>query len=359
MGILWKENWEETKRHFIDWWDRKGTVISIHGSPLTNLARPREDLADPGWPDSRTRFSDPGRQSRRSRYEASRTSFVADNLPFGYIDQGPGSLALYLGSPADFGSDSLWYKPCISDPETYGTLSLDVSNEWWQRAEQTGRLLKEESRDNYFVGLPDIIENIDVLASLRGSEELMMDMLLRPDWVKEKVWEINAAFFDVYDRLYEIVKLPDASSIFSAFCLWGPGKVAKVQCDASAMFGPDQFAEFVLPALTAQCEWLDRSMYHLDGTQAICHLDALCSIEALDAIEWTPQAGLPGGSNSRWHPLYRTILDAGKSLQIFAEKKELPALLDKIGAKGVYMFVYGVDTPDEYDDMMKLVEKYR
>jgi 5-methyltetrahydrofolate--homocysteine methyltransferase len=79
-----------------------------------------------------------------------------------------------------------------------------------------------------------------------------MDMLERPDWIVEKVWEVNQVFFEVYSRIYDIIKLADGSSVFGAFRLWGPGKVAKVQCDTSAMFSPAMFEKFVLPAL-ARC----------------------------------------------------------------------------------------------------------
>ncbi len=42
----------------------------------------------------------------------------------------------------------------------------------------------------------------------------------------------------------------------------------------------------------------------------------LLAIEPLDAIEWTPQAGIEPGGNRRWHDLYRRILAAGKSVQV-------------------------------------------
>ena len=40
--------------------------------------------------------------------------------------------------------------------------------------------------------------------------------------------------------------------VFGAFRIWGPGKTAKVQCDASAMFSPAMFEQFVVPALTEE-----------------------------------------------------------------------------------------------------------
>ena len=26
---LWKDNWEESRQHYLDWWDGKGLVISM------------------------------------------------------------------------------------------------------------------------------------------------------------------------------------------------------------------------------------------------------------------------------------------------------------------------------------------
>jgi hypothetical protein len=186
-----------------------------------------------------------------------------------------------------------------------------------------------------------------------------MDMVERPEWVEQKVSEINAVWFKVYQRIYDIIKLEDGSSAFDAFRVWGPGKTAKVQCDASAMFSPDMYNRFVVPNLTKQCEWLDFSIYHLDGTQAMCHLDALLKIEALDAIEWTPQAGIEKGGNPRWFEMYRRVLDAGKSVQIIdVHKNEILPLLDAIGSQGVYLMT-SFSNIAETKEIMAMIEPYR
>lgn len=90
-----------------------------------------------------------------------------------------------------------------------------------------------------------------------------------------QVDEITAVWFEAYQRIYDIIRLDDGSSTFGAFRLWGPGRTAKLQCDASAMFSPAMFRRFVAPSLTKQCEWLDHSLYHLDGTQALVQPDTL------------------------------------------------------------------------------------
>jgi hypothetical protein len=124
------------------------------------------------------------------------------------------------------------------------------------------------------------------------------------------------------------------------------------------MFSPQMYRRFVVPALTAQCAWLDHSLYHLDGTQAMLHLDALLEIAPLDAIEWTPQAGIETGGNKRWHDLYRRILAAGKSVQVVnVEPDEVIPLLDAIGNKGVYMLIQFKDER-EAEHVQNLVEPY-
>jgi hypothetical protein len=177
--------------------------------------------------------------------------------------------------------------------------------------------------------------------------------------VAHKVSEINRVWFEAYDRIYDIIKLPDGSTAFSAFHLWGQGKTAKVQCDASAMFSPAMFERFVVPALTEQCERLDYSLYHLDGTQCICHLDLLLEIEALDAIEWTPQAGIEGGGDPRWYDMYKKILAAGKSVQIIGiDVNNVEQVLDAVGNEGIYLALRMADER-EADIMKRKIEAYR
>jgi len=89
-------------------------------------------------------------------------------------------------------------------------------------------------------------------------------------------------------------------------------------------------------------------MFHLDGTHCMKHLDALLEIEALDAIEWTPEPTVPGGGDPCWYDLYRRILSAGKSVQVLAPKpEEVGPLLDAIGTDGVMLLVWGTEEDAE------------
>jgi hypothetical protein len=247
----------------------------------------------------------------------------------------------------------------VDSPEDLPSFVFDPANAWWQATEATLKAAAPLAYGKYLVGCPDLVENIDILAALREPQTLLMDMIERPEWVERKVAEINAVWFEAYQRIYDLIKLEDGSSTFGPFRIWGPGKTAKLQCDASAMFSPDMFRRFVVPGLTEQCRWLDHSLYHLDGTQAMGHLDALLEIEELDAIEWTPQAGIEEGGHPRWHALYRRILEAGKSVQVVnVRHDEILPLLDAIGGKGVYVMT-SFASEREADDILGLVKGWR
>jgi hypothetical protein len=209
---------------------------------------------------------------------------------------------------------------------------------WWKRHFEVLTQAVRENHGRYLVGLPDLIENIDVLAQLRDGQMLLMDLLERPDWVKDQIARINQCYFETYDAMLPYVRDPWGGTTFTAFGLWAPGKTAKVQCDFSCMISGEMFREFVVPALTEQCAWLDYSMYHLDGTTAVHHLDALLEIDSLDAIEWTSQAGLPGGGSPQWYDLYRRIKAAGKSVQaIDVRPEEVEPLIDAVGPAGLFI----------------------
>jgi len=359
--MRWKENWPEVKEHYLRWWRQEGLVVVPHVPLSVAVAAPPRDptAVDPGLPgDGATRHADPAYVTASSHHWQAHSVHALDALPIGRVDLGPGSLALYLGSEPGFSIDTVWFHPLADQSVLERPLRFDPANRWWQHQLALVDAALARSAGRYPVGFPDLIENLDILASLRDTQALMIDLLERPAWVKQKIAEINRIYREVYDALHERIVLPDGSSCFNAFHLWGPGRTAKVQCDALAMISPAMFREFVQPALAEQCDWLDCAMFHLDGTQAIAHLPTLLEIPGLDAIEFTPQAGIEGGGHERWWPLYRQILAAGKSVQIVAVKPpEVAPLLDAIGPHGVYLHVEGIENVDTLHALEKQVRR--
>ena len=361
MKLAWKPNWSEAQQHYLDWWNHRGLVLGMWGAPPARA--PHEAVARPAASQiPNGHYADAEYKSRYCHWLLAQKYFGGDLLPVADTSIGPGSLALVLGATPGFSPETVWYHPSleqVESPEQLPPLRFDPQNAWWQVTEQTVRSCAERGRGRYLAGFPDLVENLDTLAALRGTQTVLMDCAIRPEWVREKIREINQVWFEVFDRLYDLAKLEDGSSAFWAFYAWGPGKTAKVQCDISSMISPEMFRELVVPSLTEQCEWLDHSVYHLDGSQCLCHLDALLEIEALDAIEWTPDPAVPNGGSLHWRDLYRRILDAGKSVQLVnVRREEVLPMLDAIGGKGVYILT-NFETEAQVDELSRKVAQYR
>jgi hypothetical protein len=336
MTLQWKDNWADTQRRFLDWWNGKGFIVGSWGG--VRRTTPHAPVPDPGpaasleqqWTDLEWRVA-------ASRYQAAHTDWPLETLPVVDPWFGPGSLAMILGSPPGFEKDTVWFHPAGQCE----AIRFDPHSRWWRLHLELTERLRAAAQGNYLVGAPDLAENWDVLGSLRDAQTLLMDMIERPDWVKARLAEINQAFFAVYERLYEPIRAQDGQSMFGWFRTWAPGKVAKVQCDGCAMFSPAMFREFVVPALTEQCAWLDYSLFHLDGSQCLDKLDALLEIEPLTAIEWTPDPKAPSGGDPHWYDMYRRILAAGKRVQVLgASAAQIEPLLDAVGGDGIYFLSF-------------------
>ena len=335
---FWKTDWVAAREHHLQWWKQEGLVLWVTApkeKPWEEIARPAEarDLEEQ-WFGAEWR-------ARRTEYELSRVYHGGDAFPMARTWSGAGDLGAYLGAKVELSPGTVWYHPIIGEPpEEFGKLVLDRRNAYLNKALALVRRCVEVARGRYFVAVPDIVENIDILAALRGPQTLLMDMIERPEWVSAKVGEINRAFFEVFDLFYEVVRENCGGGSAFVFGVWGPGKTAKVQCDACSMFSPEMFRQFVAPALTEQCAWLDNAMYHLDGEQCLPNLEALLEIAPLEAIEWTPVGIARGESGGRaeWYSLYKRILAAGKSVQaINVAYDDVIPLLDACGGKGMYV----------------------
>ncbi|MFH1009557.1 MAG: hypothetical protein V1800_18945 [Candidatus Latescibacterota bacterium] len=356
MKEIFKKDWESTQERFKAWWqgeDLVACVMAPREKPAIAVSAPPPP-ANPGekWLDTAYRMAD-------AEYAFANTLFAGESFPYFDPSIGPGNLAIMLGSRPDYKFNTVWFESCMSDPEACPPLAYDPESEGVKAQMAVIAAGLEKAKGRFLVGMPDLIENIDILASLRGTENFLLDLVVRPDFVKEKVSEINQVFFQAFDRIYPLIKDEKNGNASASFRIWGPGKTSKVQCDTAAMISPAMFAEFVVPALTEQCEWLDYSLFHLDGTQCIVQLDNLLAIESLDAIQWIPQSGRPQGGDPMWHAMYRRILEGGKSVQaVGVRPEEVVPLLDAVGPKGMFIMV-GAKSERDAEDILKMIEPYR
>lgn len=359
MSKVWKTNWEETRRHFESWWNHDGLVFGAWGTGLPG-EMVHDEVEEPITPESaKARQTDANFIARNIRFRMAHRSWPGDILPAAWPHGGTLPLATYLGAKPRYAPGNIWYESCMEDLDSHPPLRFDPGHPECRQLERIVCETVKTAQGNYFVGMPALLGGLDVLAELRGTAEMLIDMIENAEGVHRRLREIQDAYTVAFDRMYDLIKLDDGSMCFGYFMLWGEGKVGLCQCDTAAMFSPEMFGEYVIPYLREQCTFLDRSMFHIDGSQCLIHLEQLLEIEELDAIEYTPDPKVPGGGNPAWYGLYRRILDAGKSVWVAnLRKPEVRPLLDAIGGKGVYVSVNGLT---EYDavELADQIEQFR
>jgi hypothetical protein len=356
--LSWKEDWATARQHHVEWWQRRGLVLWV--------TAPRDEPAavlGPSPPPAslEERWYSPERRLRDQEHALSRRYFGGDAFPIFGALSAAGDLAPYLGCPLRLSPQTVWCDPCIEEPaERHPPIRLQRDSWAFRRHQAMVELAVRESRGRWLVMMPDLVENLDILSAMRGPQTVMLDLVDRPGWVEERIEQINAAYFEAFSAFRELTVDAFGGNSF-CFSIWGPGRTAKVQCDACAMLGPEMFRRFVVPALTQQCAWLDYSLYHLDGEDCLIHLDELLAIEPLDAIEWTPRrlsVGDTGGHPRHWD-LYRRILAGGKSVQAIGVRyEEVIPLLDACGGRGMYIST-SAPTEAAARELSEKVESYR
>jgi hypothetical protein len=350
----WKENWPESRPHYLDWWAGSGLVVSMWEHLEVEGIRHEATEPQPPARDLDQRWFDPAWRAADIHDRLARSDLRADIPAVANTHLGPGSLAACLGAELSGGPDTVWIE--ASAPDAPVVLAED--NRWLRLHLDLVNACQGLSDGRYFVGCPDLVEGLDTLAALRGTIPVLEQIHDDPEGLERDLRAVNNAWFDVFERIYEAINV-HGEMAFCYFSLWAPGRMAKLQSDISVMLSPADYRRFVQPFIREQAQRLDFSMYHLDGVDAIRHLDAILEIEELNAIQWTPGVGQAQGGDPKWFDLYRRIRAGGKSIMpCWVEVGELAPLLDAIGPDGVNALMH-FESQRDIDEAIVIASRYR
>ena len=351
----WKPNLEETKKRYIDWWNHKGIILNMW-EHFQEGVKPHADIPAPKpYQDLNQRWFDPEWRAEYLDWYVAHSCLMADMLPVANTQLGPGSLAAILGGVFEGGEDTIWIHP---DPHYTDDIVFEPNHPNYQLHKQLLQACKRKAQGHYYVGMPDLMEGLDVLAAIKGTDKVLLDTVMQPEVLEHQMQQINDIYFHVFNELYDIIREGDEMA-FCYFSSWAPSKMSKLQSDISTMISVDDYRRFVQPFIREQCQKIDYTLYHLDGVGAMHHLDALLEIKELNAVQWTPGVGEPQGGSSKWYDLYRKILAGGKSVMAcWVTLDELRPLLDSIGGDGVHIEM-DFHNEHEVEQAMKIVDDFQ
>jgi len=362
-GLRYKDDWDEAKKRMAAWWEGETAE-----RPLIQVLTPRGPeggseqlpwLGFDNW-DLARHPDEPDMAIDEFERWCSQTHFGGEAYPNFWVNLGAGVMGAYLGAEVKFKADTVWFGAQWDERfvRNWGSLANVEFNEnevWWRRTVSATRRAIERCRGNFIVGVTDLGGIGDIIASLRGPKNLLIDCHLRPDDIKSLSERLVEIWHVCYDRLFDIIGRSNPGS--SAWMgIWSPLKWYPLQCDFAAMLSPRKFDDLVLPYLKEQCQRLDHALYHLDGPGQLCHLNSLLRVDELRAIQWVPGAGeeLQGYhcGSEKWLSLYEKILAAGKGLVLALPSAYVEPVTQKLRSSKV-LFQTTASSQTEADALLK------
>jgi hypothetical protein len=336
------EDWTRVERDWAAWWDgelERPLVLINHFVP-PDKPLPQAHVFTSNFP-----LEMPAEEVvERLQPYLEATRFYGDAFPRWWPNFGPGIVAGFLGATVHSAPDTVWFEPSQVVDISELRPSYDADNVWWKRVRDVTTAAVHRWGDHVVVGHTDLGGNLDILASLRTTERLLLDLHDAPDEVMRLVGEITHLWLRYYDELYEIIRQGGRGTTPWA-PVWSAHRCYMLQCDFSYMISPAMFKRFVIPDLAACCDALDHAFYHLDGKGQIPHLDMLLSMERLRGVQWIPGDGVPPPES--WLPLLRRIREGGKLCQLFVTAEGAMTIVRELGGRGFAFQIMELMSQDE------------
>jgi len=346
--MIYKEDWEEAQERFKAWW--KGEIIDRVCIAVTAPRRkPIRDIKPLPIPPEIAKLGsnhwytwalNPEYCANRAEINFANTYYGGEALPYQLASFGPDMSAAYLGVEPRFGENTTWFRnPVIDDWHNLPDFKYNPDNKWWQITRNLVNVLGEKGKDKFFVGTGcDMLSGLDTLVSLRGASRLLFDLVDHPEEVKGLTDKVTKLQIQWFEELYQITQNFQKGSV-SWLGLWSEGRTYPVQCDFAHMLSPRMFEEFVLPFIGEFCQYLNNSIYHLDGKGQIAHLDMLLDIKELDGIQWSVPVVPPDPPHDDpiWYPYFKRIQKKGKLLYIGAKPENVERLISDLAPEGLYI----------------------
>jgi hypothetical protein len=210
------DNWEETKQRFMAWWDRSGM-----DRPLMKVTARKDGyqcrftrnpvfypVYTSGYKSPEDYFLNVEKNVEQYRNYFRSHKLYAESFPNFDVNLGAGSLALYLGCEPEFAEYTIWFKECIKDNwNEVMPLKFNPENKWWKKHLEMIDKALELINGEFPVGIPDIVENVDILSAMRGPQKFCYDLIDEPDLMFELLRQLDDLYFRYYDDIYERVAL--------------------------------------------------------------------------------------------------------------------------------------------------------
>lgn len=322
MELEFKPDFEECRGRWDAFW------LKENPRPLMQLTVPKDPAVVPEHPVYLTGIFDDKFEEMLDQLlrwgEAHH--FLGEDIPKYILEFGPDHFTALLGANLEYSAEqeTSWAVPFVTDWADYEP-EFDRNGYWWEKTMTCLEKARTKLEGRMLVAPPTILANLDCLAALRGSNDLLMDLVLNPKEIHRVLDKVTGLHDELLDIYADVLDFDTWGCINRFGGYLSKGKMCRPQSDISCTVSADMFDQFLAPYLRREAAAMDRAMYHLDGVDAIRHLDTLGPMEEIDMIQFVPGAG---HYDEDWRELYDRIDSYGKGQYFY--RSNVPFLKEAV-----------------------------
>ena len=217
-------------------------------------------------------------------------------------------------------------------------IDFDRQSPWYKKYIDFTKALVMRSAGRFPVSHGSLNGPTDYAVSLRGHEQIVVDLMLEPEPAASLIRRMGKFFVDLTNEAWKNITLFHDGYYDAQYNLWAPSSICRLQEDAVAVLSPELYRKYVKPVDEWICSNYGSPFIHLHATSMIV-LDEMLEIPCLNCYEVNNDVG---GPPVPWLiPYLQKIQKAKKSLLIRGSfsADEMRLLMDSLDPAGLYLYI--------------------
>lgn len=265
-------------------------------------------------------------------------------------------LEAMLGCRVQIGNESIWAEEGGFEYAGLSRVDFSDANPWRRKYLEFVAVLRQHFDDRIPVGQPILRGPSDMIAAMRGSSEMILDLYDHPQDFHALAGHC-ADFAVGLIRAQQDITGPFAGGyLIEQLGLWAPDRLGRLQEDSSALFSPALYTELLQPYDRRMAEGFPYSAIHLHSSSLFL-LDRILEVESLRCIQINKDVG--NAAIAEMMPYFRMVQARGRSLLIRGklDAADLALLRQHLSPVGLYLQIV-VERADETQSLREFFDPW-
>lgn len=234
------------------------------------------------------------------------------------------------------------------------SIRLDTAHPWFRKYVEFAQALVKASGGAFPVSHSAELGPTDLHAVLRGHTQSIIDLADEPENSLLLLQQMGEVFLQATEEIWKHLPLYHGGYFDAQYSLWAPFPIIRMQEDATAVYSPSLYRNFVQSVDRRLARHFASSFIHLHSTSMFL-LDAILAIDEIQCFEVNNDVA--GPPLTKMVTYFQRIQAACKPLLIRGSftPGEMRLLMDSLDPRGLFLNVM-VKTMDEVEALRPILK---